>query len=177
MRPLPIGVSLIFCCWLAAQQAPAILKFEQVNEHLYRGGQPAGDSFQALAKLGVKTVIDLREAEHQYDAERRKVESLGMQFVSVPMTMHAPTDDQVSKVLGLIENKSMWPVFIHCQGGRDRTSTVIACYRIAHDGWSNRKAFEEAERKGISKLDVGLRRYILQYRAPAGKDGAPLPVK
>lgn len=177
MHPPPIAVSLIFCCWLIAQEAPAILKFEQVNEHLYRGGQPTGESFRALAKLGVKTVIDLREAEHQYDAEKRKVESLGMQFVSVPMTMHAPTDEQVSKVLGLIENKSMWPVFIHCQGGRDRTSTVIACYRIAHDGWSNRKAFEEAEGKGISKMDVGLRHYILKYRPPGNKDAAPLPVK
>lgn len=172
-----LGVTLIYCSCLAAQEAPAILRFEQVNSHLYRGGQPTGQSFKALAKLGVKTVVDLREREHQYSGEKREVESLGMQFESLPMTMHAPTDEQIAKVLELIENKSLWPVFLHCQGGRDRTSTVIACYRIAHDGWSNQKAYQEAEQKGISKLDVGLRNYILHYR-PNNKDsGQRAPVK
>jgi tyrosine-protein phosphatase SIW14 len=167
--------ALLICSWLSAQDASTIVRFEQVNDHLYRGGQPTTDLFKALKKLGVKTVIDLRDHEHQYSAEKPEVESIGMQFISVPLTMHAPTDDEIAKILGLIENKSLWPVFLHCQGGRDRTSTVIACYRISHDGWSNQKAFEEAEQKGISKFDLGLRRYILRYGIPSAAQ--PLPVK
>jgi protein tyrosine phosphatase (PTP) superfamily phosphohydrolase (DUF442 family) len=159
----------------ADPESPPILKFQQVNDHLYRGAQPVGDAFKALAKIGVKTVIDLRDGPHQYAAEKKTVESLGMKFESVPMSMHAPTDDQIAKVLAMIDDKSAWPVFLHCQGGRDRTSTVIACYRVAHDGWSNQKAYEEAEKEGISKLDVGLRHYILHYQP--GKPSTPLPVK
>lgn len=158
-----------------AQDATTIVRFEQVNDHLYRGGQPSADLFQSLKKLGIKTVIDLRDGKHQYSAEKLLVESIGMQFISVPLTMHAPTDDEIAKILGLIETKSLWPVFLHCQGGRDRTSTVIACYRISHDGWSNQKAYVEAEQKGISKFDVGLRRYILRYQTP--HPSPPLPVK
>ena len=29
------------------------------------------------------------------------------------------------------------PIFVHCRRGKDRTGTVIACYRIQHDGWAN----------------------------------------
>jgi len=166
-----------FCCGsvLFAQDASTIVRFEQVNDHLYRGGQPSTELFQSLKKLGIKTVIDLRDRKHQYTAEKQLVESMGMQFVSVPLTMHAPTDDEIAKILNLIETKSLWPVFLHCQGGRDRTSTVIACYRVSHDGWTNQKAFEEAVGKGISKFDIGLRRYILRYQTP--KRSPPLPVK
>jgi tyrosine-protein phosphatase SIW14 len=175
VRSLSFCTTLLIRSLLSAQDASTIVRFEQVNDHLYRGGQPASDLFQALKKLGIKTVIDLRDSEHQYSAEKQEVESIGMRFISVPLTMHAPTDDEIAKILDLLENKSLWPVFLHCQGGRDRTSAVIACYRISHDGWSNQKAFAEAEQKGISKFDVGLRRYILRYRNPNAAQ--PLPVK
>src|SRR5258708_29195991 len=143
-----------------------IHRFERINEHLYRGGQPAEAGFQALAKIGIHTIVDLREKTQKALWEKRIVESLGMRFVAVPMSMHAPTDEQIARVLALFNATEDGPVFVHCQGGRDRTGAVIACYRIAHDGWSNLKAFEEAKQHGISMFDVGLRNYILNYRKP-----------
>jgi hypothetical protein len=61
--------TLIF--WLAAwmfalpvgagdTEAPGVPNFHQVNAHLYRGGQPNDAGWSSLAKLGVKTVVDLR---------------------------------------------------------------------------------------------------------------------
>lgn len=158
---------MILPIWLVAAQPPGIERFEQINDHLYRGGQPAEAGFKALAKLGIRTIVDLRDKAEQSRLEKLTVESLGMRFVAVPMTMHAPTDDQIARALDLLNASEGWPVFVHCQGGRDRTSTVIACYRIAHDGWNNQKAFEEAKQHGISMFDIGLRRYILRYQNPA----------
>ena len=46
-------------------ESAAIPNFHQVNQHVYRGGQPGPGAWQNLAKMGVKTVVDLRrEDEH-----------------------------------------------------------------------------------------------------------------
>src|ERR1700729_1528727 len=84
-------ITSILALWLAAASPPGIQKFEQVNEHLYRGAQPAEQGFRALAKMGIRTVVDLRDRAAQSHWEKQVVESLGMRFVVVPMSMHAPT--------------------------------------------------------------------------------------
>jgi uncharacterized protein (TIGR01244 family) len=117
-----------------------------------------------LATLGVKTVIDLRvESAHSSKAEERAVAAAGMRYVNVPLSdVHAPSDWQIAKVLALLDN-SAGPVFVHCRRGADRTGTVMACYRIAHDGWTNRRALEEAASYGMSWLEFGMQRYVLAF--------------
>jgi hypothetical protein len=41
---------------------------------------------------------------------------------------------------------------------------VLACYRIAHDPWENRKALEEAKAYGISVFERAMRSYIEHFR-------------
>ena len=119
-------ITLILMAWLAVAQPPGIQKFEQINEHLYRGAQPAEAGFQALKKMGIHTVLDLRDRASQTRWERHIVESLGMRFLTIPMDLHAPTDGEMAHVLTLLNSSEGWPVFVHCEGGRDRTSAVIA---------------------------------------------------
>lgn len=157
---------LPFC--LTAADLTDIKNMHAVNDRVYRGAQPGVEGFKELAKMGIKTVIDLRDKPAQADQEKRLVESLGMQYLSVPMNMHAPTDEQVAKVLNVLNSNGSGPVFVHCLGGKDRTGTVIACYRIAHDGWDNRKALAEARVHGLSEFDVGMKRYIMRFH-PAKK--------
>jgi hypothetical protein len=45
--------------WTADIQADGVPNFHRVNQHLYRGGQPADAGWTSLAKLGVKIVADL----------------------------------------------------------------------------------------------------------------------
>ncbi len=123
---------------LAAAQPVGVPNFHQVSDQVYRGAQPTTEGFQALAKMGIKTIVDLRREEAQVRQEQQLVESLGMKFLSVPMEMGAPTDDQVSRVMQEL-NSNAGPVFVHCHGGRDRTGTVIACYRKTHDAWDSQK--------------------------------------
>ena len=46
---------------LAGSSVQGINNFYQVDEHVYRGAQPTTEGFEYLAKIGVKTVLDLRE--------------------------------------------------------------------------------------------------------------------
>ena len=82
------ALALLFASpvWPAIAESAAIPNLHQVNEHIYRGGQPAPDAWQRLAKMGIKTVIDLRrEDEHSTAAEAQAVAAAGMNYVNVPM--------------------------------------------------------------------------------------------
>jgi protein tyrosine phosphatase (PTP) superfamily phosphohydrolase (DUF442 family) len=118
-----------------------------------------------LERLGVKTVIDLRQqGEHSVKAEQRVVEAASMDYFSVPMKgFVAPTDESISKVLAVLQSSDAGPVFVHCRQGVDWTGAVIACYRIAHDGWRNQAALDEAKSYGMHRVEVGLKRYVLRF--------------
>ena len=135
LRPRSI---LLFCMGLpafAGSSVPGIHNFHQVNAHVYRGAQPDEQGFQYLAKIGVKVVVDLREADVRSQVEQRLVTASGMQYVNVPMTgLNPPTQAEIAQVLRILEDETGGPVFVHCKRGADRTGTVIAAYRIDHDG-------------------------------------------
>jgi tyrosine-protein phosphatase SIW14 len=149
-----------------AQTNPAgVPNFHQVNDHVFRGAQPTGQGFESLAKLGVKTIIDLREAGDRSVSERKAVEAAGMRYVTIPFQgASAPSPANVAKVLALFDDASAGPVFVHCRRGADRTGTVVACYRIAHDHWDNQKALQEAKSFGMSWTEVAMHHYVLRYQ-------------
>ena len=62
-----------FCLPVFAGSAPGIKNFDKVDAHVYRGAQPTDEGFQYLAKLGVKTIIDLRETDERSMAEEHVV--------------------------------------------------------------------------------------------------------
>jgi protein tyrosine/serine phosphatase len=166
---------------LAAEQpsAPGVENFHQVDEHIYRGAQPSEEGLKSLAKLGVKTIIDLRGPGDHSAWEEKTVDALGMRYVHVPLRgMSAPADADIAKILAILDSPSAssnWPVFVHCKRGRDRTGTVIACYRIQHDRWKNDKALEEARLHGMSWIERAMMSYVLRFTPPAGASAASRP--
>jgi protein tyrosine/serine phosphatase len=141
-----------------------------VDDNVYRGKQPTKDEIPKLAAMGVKTVLDLRERFERKGWEQGAVEAAGMQYVRIglPGTLE-PTNHEIDQILALIEDSKRGPVFIHCRRGADRTGLVIACYRIAHDHWTNAQALQEAREHGLSRFEILMRRYIEHFTpAPAG---------
>ena len=139
---------------------PGVHNFHQVDEHVYRGAQPSGQGFDGLAKFGIKTVIDLRGEK----SEEPEVQRAGMHYVRLAWSgFKAPADSQIAAVLSLLNDKSAWPVFVHCRRGADRTGTAIACYRIAHDHWTNQQALAEARTFGMSSMEVAMQHFILSF--------------
>ena len=150
-----------------AQDVAGVGNFHKVNDHIFRGAQPSVQGFQNLSKLGVKTIIDLREADGRSLAEKKAVEAAGMRYVNIPMLgMHTPDPGDVAKVLALFNDNSTGPVFVHCRRGADRTGTVVACYRISHDHWDNEKALGEAKSFGMAWIQKAMQHYVMGYKAP-----------
>jgi uncharacterized protein (TIGR01244 family) len=143
---------------------PELPNFRKVNENLYRGAQPKPGGIARLAALGIKTIINLREANEMAGPEESEARAAGMRYFSVPMeSLGRPTDEQINRILALINDTQNAPVFVHCNHGRDRTGTVIACYRISREGWTSKQAKEEARRYGLSRFEFGMSDYISDF--------------
>ncbi|HUF05008.1 MAG TPA: hypothetical protein VMM38_12630 [Aridibacter sp.] len=72
--------------WKTEEHFPnvSIKNFGQMDARFYRGGQPDKDEIKALADMGIKTVINLRDDPK--DWEKELVESFGMKYVHIPMS-------------------------------------------------------------------------------------------
>ena len=149
----------------AQSTVQGIKNFYQVDSHVYRGAQPSNEGLQYLAKLGVKTVIDLREADGRSKAEESVVTAAGMKYVNVPMTgLKAPTEAETSRILAILEDETAGPVFVHCKRGADRTGAIIAAYRIDHEGWDSTRALSEAMERGMSFFQLPRQSYIRNFQ-------------
>ena len=148
-----------------AGSAPGIKNFDKVDANVYRGGQPTDDGFRYLAKIGVKTIIDLREADGRSKAEERVVAGAGMKYVNVPMTgLTPPTEAEITKILALLEDNANGPVFVHCRRGADRTGAVIAAYHIDHHKWDNGRALSDAKAHSMSFFQFPRQNFIRTFR-------------
>jgi len=147
-----------------AGNVPGIKNFDQVDAHVYRGAQPTGEGFRYLARIGVKTVIDLREAGERAQAEERIIKASGMAYVNVPMTgLTPPTEAELLKILPVLENLTGGPVFVHCWRGADRTGAVIAAYHIDHDHWDNARALQDAEAHSMGFFQIPRQNFIKSF--------------
>jgi protein tyrosine/serine phosphatase len=134
-----------------ATLAPSIRRFDRVDARLYRGAQPDAAGFEALKRLGIKTVVNLR----QNDSERATVEALGMRYVSLstglaPFGLDGGMDEGIVRgFFAVMDDEASGPVFVHCRRGADRTGTLVAMYRIARQGWTAKAAYDEARSIGM----------------------------
>ena len=150
---LASAVLTILALTLIAQaQTPAISatinikNFGQMDERFYRGAQPKKlEDYQALAALGIKTVIDLTDDPKEY--EQSMVESAGMKYVHIPMVAKKyPTEAAIANFLKTVENPETGKFYLHCAGGRHRTGALGAVYRYKFYNWNFDQVYKEMKK-------------------------------
>jgi len=131
--------------------------FGIVSAALLRGGQPNLSRLESLKRAGVKTIVDLRDGQHDIDTERECAEKLGLKFVSIPLSVFKTVSkDKVEKFLSTVRNPENQPVFVHCRQGQDRCGTMVAMYRTLEQSWTIDKAYVEMLKYGFHPMFVGL---------------------
>ena len=141
--------------------------FRLVDDGFYAGAQPVlPTGIEALALLGVDTVIDLQSQE--VTQEKAACDSNGIIFHSIPLPgvelFHELPMDKVDEVVDLIEEciQAKRPVFIHCKHGADRTGAIVGCYRIDH-GATVGEALTEMKQYHNSWLEWGMRDSVSDF--------------
>jgi protein tyrosine/serine phosphatase len=153
---------------------PYISNFAEVAPGvLYRGAQPEipkGIEFLGAASPfsfapPIKTVIDLQGA--QDEAESRSCYSYGINYFNPVLPgleiLTTPPTDKINDIMGLLDKSFLYPIFVHCLHGSDRTGCIIALWRVTHDAWSVADAIEEMRAFGNSWIEIGYRREIEKY--------------
>ena len=156
--------------------APAgIDNFGRISATYYRGAQPEGSDYAALAALGVKTVINLTSFAAMA-AEPGLVEAAGMKYVAMPMTTRVnPTPEQLEQFLSIVNDPKHQPVFVHCVGGKHRTGVMTAVYRMTQHTWTGEQAFKEMKqfKYGADFLHPEFKKFVLGFSVPAPATQAP----
>ena len=158
-RPAPAAPAV-------AAAAVQIENFGRVNEHYYRGALPTGRDFADLARLGVKTVIDLTGDDGDSN-EQHLAESVGMKSFKIAMnTRIVPTAGQIATFLGIVNDPANHPVYVHCVGGRHRTGVMTAIYRMIEEKWTPDRAFQEmkAFKFGADFLHPEFKKFVLAFK-------------
>jgi protein tyrosine/serine phosphatase len=125
--------------WATLIEKPGLDNFYKVSDAFYRGEQPTAEGFAQLKRMGIKTVVNLRDIETD---DRVSVDNqISTEYI--PMRASNPKEEDVVKFLKIVTDDTKTPVFIHCKRGADRTGFICAAYRVAVCGWSKPDAIDE----------------------------------
>lgn len=140
---MALGVAVIAAtAWLSVETRRNRLVWDHWDvvkpNILYRSGQLNPDQLtEAIARYGIKTVVNFQRSSPQVTRERLLTKQLGVDFLNLPMTGdgfgHEP---QFREVLKACDDPARRPVLIHCARGTCRTGAATALYRFERDGWT-----------------------------------------
>jgi protein tyrosine/serine phosphatase len=130
--------------WATRIEKKGLPNFFKVSDTLYRGAQPTKEGFLELKKMGIKTIINLRE----YHTDENFIKGMGFAYFQIPTSTSNPIRSHYQKALDIINNPDLQPVFVHCQHGADRTGTAVALYRITVQKWDTEEAIREMREGG-----------------------------
>jgi protein tyrosine phosphatase (PTP) superfamily phosphohydrolase (DUF442 family) len=152
MRPLAAALLLLCRAGLpAAARAQEPFELTQVDAGLYRSRAPRWRSeFEEIRQAGIRTVMDTR-AFRPFASRReaRLAAEYGLcyrhiRYPALPWALEE-TEDVFRQMLRTRD----YPLLVHCQQNRDRTSVLFGLYRVRVQGWPPEAAYEEMLQFGL----------------------------
>jgi tyrosine-protein phosphatase SIW14 len=154
------------------EQVEGVKNFGRVTDRYFRGGQITEVGVDRLARMGVRTIIDLRDKPSAGEPEA--CERNGIKYFKFPMNGHTTPDEKpVNEILSLIQGAKE-PVYVHCSAGKHRAGTVAALYRMRMQGWSKERAWAEQQSYGFGPAGEHPELYAYVYGERQGLTDASL---
>jgi uncharacterized protein (TIGR01244 family) len=124
-----------------------IYNFLKLNDEIATAGQPTEAQIVEIAQAGYQVVLNLglTGTEYALADEQHSVESLGMQYVHLPVRWENPTLGDLRAFCQLMQAHQGKKLFIHCAANM-RVSAFMALYRTLCLGWAADEAFNDMER-------------------------------
>jgi protein tyrosine phosphatase (PTP) superfamily phosphohydrolase (DUF442 family) len=160
---LPTGVKKL--------KAPGIENFYALTDRIYSGGSPESEeAFQALARLGVKTIITVDGAKPNVELAHR----FGMRYIHLPHGYDGIPAETAAKLVKAAKTFE-GPIYIHCHHGRHRgpAAAAVVCESVAH--WTPQAAENWLKAAGTAPDYDGLYRSVRENHPPSDEQLAKVP--
>jgi len=120
-----------------------IYNYKFFHEKLSSSGMPTTEQMNAVAQAGVQLVINLapHDVKNAIPNETELVESLGMQYINIPVNWGTPTRDGLNIFMDAMDANQDKKIHVHCEANF-RASAFIAMYRVLRLGWKQDEALE-----------------------------------
>lgn len=147
--------------WAVKIEIEGLPNLHKVSDGLYRGAQPKKEGFDGLKKLGIKTIVNFRGSDKDYEHIRGK----GFNYYYIPVNTLSPDRRKFERFLEIVSDPANGLVFVHCKHGADRTGAAVALYRIKVQGWEVEKAIDEMVHGGYNFhwIHWHLKRFIRKF--------------
>jgi hypothetical protein len=116
---------------------------------VYRSAWVDADVFEELiAKYDVRTVVNLCYPGEMGDrsiGQRVAVKAAGARLIELPFPANDTWNTDwpaVAEMEAILADPSSYPIWIHCQHGRERTVKALAMYDIGQRGMTARESLE-----------------------------------
>jgi protein tyrosine phosphatase (PTP) superfamily phosphohydrolase (DUF442 family) len=113
-----------------------IYNFLHLSDTLYTAGMPKANQLTDAARQGVQLVINLapHSVQDALPGEAELVDSLGMQYINIPVIWNTPTRDGLDRFMDVMDENTGRTILVHCQANF-RATAFLALYRILRLGW------------------------------------------
>jgi protein tyrosine phosphatase (PTP) superfamily phosphohydrolase (DUF442 family) len=108
-----------------------IQDFLAIRPDLLTAGQPMPDQFDDIRSAGCQVIINLAapQSPDYIPEEKEIVESLGMEYVPIPVEWEAPKPADLQVFFSTLDRLKGQKLFIHCARNM-RVSAFIFLYRV-----------------------------------------------
>jgi len=143
-----------------------MLNPRRVNEELAIGPQPGVNELADLRRSGFRSVVNLRASDEldqpmSPDEERRLVEDMEMEYLSLPVAVSGYAADAIHRFLEEVKHLPK-PVYVHSRDG-NRSGVFAAMYEALEQGLTGDAALRECQRLGVDCDEPGLREFVTGY--------------
>jgi protein tyrosine phosphatase (PTP) superfamily phosphohydrolase (DUF442 family) len=144
----------------------------EIRNDLFAGAQPQGDeAFEALAALGVKTIVSVDGARPDTEAAARH----GMAYIHLPFGYDGIPRQRMIELAGLPEH-ARGPFYIHCHHGKHRGPAAAAIVCLATGLWDKDQAVAWLHQARTSPDYAGLYEAVNQWTPPTAEEKSRPPV-
>jgi protein tyrosine/serine phosphatase len=152
----------------------AYLNLHRLGSNAWRSAQPAPHQIRHIARLGVRTIVNLRGPRWcgSYWLEQRACHRHGIRLIDYQVRSRAaPTREEILGARDLLRSIE-GPVLLQCKSGADRAGLVSTIYMIAVEGLPVEEAQRQLSLKfgHIRQSDTGVLDYVFDcYREANAK--------
>lgn len=138
----------------------------KISDQITVGPQPNRDEIYEFGNEGFKSIVNFRTANEEGmpltpEAEGEVVESAGMKYCHIPVSMNMLDDRQVDEFREQFEALPK-PIFAHCKSGK-RAGAMAMMKRAVEHGMSGEQTLQKAEEMGFQCDKPELKDFVKHY--------------